>query len=187
MLQISSGPEPQPPLQMSETCAPALPPPPPISAFRQEETLLAQTLPAVQERLLQYIQERLQALELQITLEQQRQRDRLEAELEKLRQLLASTTQEQRHRQHTMAVMLNKTLDELRKDVSDALQRLSQDVDRAFRHSDVQTKSALDKLRDELLHIFFARDRSPTPQRLLGELLIKLGKQLQDTSVQGER
>jgi hypothetical protein len=134
----------------------------------------------VQERLLQYIQERLQALELQLTLEQQRHRDRLEEELEKLRQLLTSTTQEQRQRQHSMALRLNETLDELRKEVAEALQRLSQDVDRAFRNSDVQTRSALDKLRDELLHLFSERDRGATPHRLLGELLVTLGKQLQE-------
>lgn len=181
----TSDTEPQPPDHMSDV--PALSSADVPAAAQQQETRRLQTLPAMQEQVLQYTQERLQTLQLQVMLEQQRQRDRLEEELEKLRQLLAETTQEQRHQQHAMAVRLNETLDVLRKEVSDALQRLSQDVDRALRYSEVQTQSTLDKLRHELPHIVAERGSAPEPQRFLGELLIKLGKQLQDTPGPRER
>ena len=124
------------------------------------------------------IHERLKALELQLTLEYQRQRDQIEEELHKLRQQLVTITREQQ--QQTTLATMRETSEELRRDVAEALHRLSQDVDRVAQHAEAQTSRAVERLRNELLETLFERDHSTVKRHMLGELFITLGKHLQE-------
>src|SRR6266567_4583460 len=92
------------------------------------------------------VHERLKALELQLTLEYQRQR----------------------------------------KEVAEALHRLSQDVERVAQHAEAQTSRAVERLRNELLEMLFARDRTTVQRHLLGELLVTLGRHLQEAGKEEE-
>ena len=114
-------------------------------------------------------QSRLKALELQLTLEHQRQRDHVEEELHKLQQ-----------QQQTMLTTLRETVDELRKEVAEALHRLSHDVDRVAQHAEAQTSRALERLRNELLEALLQRDQTTVKRHILGELFMSLGKHLQE-------
>jgi len=125
-------------------------------------------------------QARLKGLELQLTLEHQRQRDHVEEELHKLRQQLATMAREQQQQQQTTLTTLSETVDELRKEVAEALHRLSYDVDRVAQHAEAQTSRALERLRNELLETLFERDHTTVKRHLLGKLLISLGKNLQE-------
>lgn len=127
-------------------------------------------------------QARLKALELQLTLELQRQRDHVEEELHKLRQQLATVIREQQQQQQTTLTSLRETVDELRKEVAEALHRLSLDVERVAQHAEAQGSRALERLRNELLEMLFERDQSTVKRHLLGELFISLGKNLQEAS-----
>ena len=140
-----------------------------------EPQRLSATAPMLQDD----FQMRLKAVELQLTLEHQRQRDHVEEELHKLRQQLATMAREQQHQ--TTLTTLHETVDELRKEVAEALHRLSHDVDRVAQHAEAQSSRALERLRNELLEIVFARDHTTVKRHVLGELLITLGKQLQET------
>ena len=124
-------------------------------------------------------QARLKALELQLTLEHQRQRDHVEEELHKLRQQLAITAREQQQQQTTLTT-LRETVDELRKEVAEALHRLSHDVDRVAQHAEAQTSRALERLRNELLEALLQRDQTTVKRHILGELFMSLGKHLQE-------
>ena len=130
-------------------------------------------------------QTRLKALELQLTLEHQRQRDHVEEELHKLRQQLAAMAREQQQQQQTTLTTWRESVDELRKEVAEALHRLSHDVDRVAQHAEAQTSRALERLRNELLENLLARDQTTVKRHILGELLITLGKHLQEAG-QGE-
>jgi hypothetical protein len=134
---------------------------------------------AVQETLQQYLQERFKALELQLTLGQQRQRDHVEEELHKMRQQLAATTQEYYQYHQTVSAMLRETCEQMRQAFSDALLHASEDVEQALRQAEEQTRRALEKLRDDLLRLLFEHDQAAVKRQMLGELLITLGKQLQ--------
>ena len=123
---------------------------------------------------------RLKALELQLTLEHQRQRDQVEEELHKLRQQLAIMAREQQQQQQTTLTTLRETVDELRKEVAEALHRLSHDVDRVAQHAEAQTSRALERLRNELLEALLKRDQTTVKRHILGELLMSLGKNLQE-------
>ena len=125
---------------------------------------------------------RLKALEVQLTLEYQRQRDQVEEELHKLRQQLATTVHEQQRQQQTMLATLRETVEELTKEVAEALHRLSQDVDRVAQQAEAQTSRAIERLRNELLDTLLARDHTMVKRHLLGELLITLGKHVQEAS-----
>ena len=140
-----------------------------------------QRLSATAQMLQDDSQVRLKAVELQLTLEHQRQRDHVEEELHKLRQQLATMAREQQQQQQTTLTTLHETVDELRKEVAEALHRLSHDVDRVAQHAEAQTSRALERLRNELLEIVLARDHTTVKRHILGELLITLGKQLQET------
>jgi hypothetical protein len=124
------------------------------------------------------VYERLKALELQLTLEYQRQRDQVEEELHKLREQLVAMTREHQH-QATLATV-RETTEELWKEVANALHRLSQDMERVAQHAEAQTSRAVESLRNELLKTLFERDYTTVQHHILGELLVTLGKQLQE-------
>jgi hypothetical protein len=88
----------------------ALPPQPAaIMAAVPPEALLTQWLPQVQELLQRYVQDRFRALDQQLALEQQRQRDRMEEELHKVRQHLSATVREQQQHQQTLSAAFRET------------------------------------------------------------------------------
>ena len=147
-----------------------------------DDAFFTQMFTDVQETLQQYLQERFKALELQLTLDQQRQRDHVEEELHKMRQQLAGTTQEYHQYHQTVSATLRETIEQMRKAFSDALRHATEDVDRALRQSEEQTKRAFEKLRDDVLHMLFERDQVTVKRQMLGELLMTLGKQLQKTA-----
>ena len=124
--------------------------------------------------------ERLKALELQLTLEYQRQRDQVEEELHKLRQQLVTMAREHQHQHLTTLATGRETIEELRKEVAEALHRLSQDVDRVAQHAEAQTSRAVERLRNELLATLLERDRTTVQRHMLGELFITLGRHLQE-------
>jgi chromosome segregation ATPase len=127
------------------------------------------------------VHERLKALELQLTLEYQQQRDQVEEELDKLRQQLATLAREQQQQHQTTLAILRETIDELQKEVATALHRLSQDVDRMAQHAAAQTSRVAERLRNELLETLLERDNTTIKRHLLGELFMTLGRHLQDT------
>jgi hypothetical protein len=126
--------------------------------------------------------ERLKVLELRLTLEHQHHRDQMDEELHKLRQQLATTGREQQQQQQTTLATLRETVEELRKEVAEALHRLAQDVDRVAHQAEAQTSRAIERLRNELLEILLERDLTAVKRHLLGELFITLGKNLQEVS-----
>lgn len=139
-----------------------------------------QRLAATAQTLQDNVYERLKALELQLTLEHQRQRDYVEEELHKLQQQLVTMVREQQQQQQTTLATLRETIEELRKEVSEALHHLSQDVDRVAQHAEAQTSRAIERLRNELLETLLERDHTTVKRHLLGKLLIALGKDLQE-------
>jgi hypothetical protein len=124
------------------------------------------------------VHERRKALELQITLEYQCQRDQVEEELHKLCEQLAIMTREHQH-QATLATVC-ETTEELRKEVAEALHHLSQDTERVAQHAEAQTSRAVEQLRNALLATLFERDCTTVQRHMLGELLVTLGRQLQE-------
>ena len=52
---------------------------------------------------------------------------------------------------------------------------------RVAQHAEAQTSRAVESLRNELLKTLFERDYTTVQHHLLGELLVTLGKQLQET------
>jgi len=141
-----------------------------------------QRLAATAQTLQDNVYERLKALELQLTLEHQRQRDYVEEELHKLQQQLVTMVREQQQQQQTTLATLRETIEELRKEVAEALHRLSQDVDRVAQHAEAQTSRAIERLRNELLETLLERDHTTVKRHILGKLLITLGKDLQEAS-----
>ena len=139
-----------------------------------------QGLSATAQTLQDDFQARLKALELQLTLEHQRQRDHVEEELHKLRQQLAIMAREQQQQQQTTLTTLRETVDELRQEVAEALHRLSYDVDRVAQHAEAQTSRTLERLRNELLEALLKRDQTTVKRHILGELFMSLGKNLQE-------
>jgi cell division septum initiation protein DivIVA len=132
------------------------------------------------------VYERLKALELQLTLEYQRQRDQIEEELHKLREQLATMARTHQHQHQATLATVREATEELRKEVADALHRLSQDMERVAQHAEAQTSRAVERLRNELLETLLARDRTTVQRHMLGELLVTLGKHLQDTGKEEE-
>src|SRR5436190_12212470 len=122
------------------------------------------------------IHERLKALELQLTLEYQRQRDQVEEELHKLQEQLVTMAREHRHQHQATLAGVRETTEELRTEVAEALHRLSQDRERVAQHAEAQTSRAVEQLRNELLEMLFARDRTTVQRHMLGELLVTLGQ-----------
>ena len=128
---------------------------------------------------------RFKALELQLTLEYQRQRDQVEEELYKLREQLVTSTREQQQQHQTTLASVRETIEELRKEVAEALHRLSQDIDRVAQHAEAQTSRAVERLRHELLETLLERDHTTVKRHMLGELFMTLGRHLQEAG-QGE-
>ena len=126
------------------------------------------------------VQERLKALERQLTLGYQRQWDQVEEELYKLRQQLLTITREQQQQQQTTLATVRETIEELRKEVAEALHSLSQDVDRVTQRADAQTSRAVERLRNELRETLLEWDRSTVERHMLGELFVTLGRHLQE-------
>lgn len=153
-------------------------PPAPLDTAFQRSFVPA---PTTQDDVQRYLHEQLKSFEVQIAREQQRQRDQLEEELLKLRQQLTTAVREQQQQQQTTLTTLREALEEMRKEVSTALHYLSQDVDRTAQQAEAQTARALEKLRNEVLEMVSVRDHGAATRQLLGDVLITLGKQLQDT------
>ncbi len=82
------------------------------------------------------VHERLKALELQLTLEYQRQRDQVEEELHKLQEQLVTMAREHQHQHQATLATVREITEELRKEVAEALHRLSQDVERVAQHAE---------------------------------------------------
>ena len=132
------------------------------------------------------VYERLKALELQLTLEYQRQRDQIEEELHKLREQLVTMSRAHQHQHQATLATVREATEELRKEVADALHRLSQDMERVSQHAEAQTSRAVERLRNELLETLLARDRTTVQRHMLGELLVTLGKHLQEVDKEEE-
>ena len=132
------------------------------------------------------VYERLKALELQLTLEYQRQRDQIEEELHKLQEQLVTMAREHQHQHQATLVTVRETTEELRKEVANALHRLSQDTERVAQHAEAQTSRAVERLRNEFLETLLARDRTTVQRHMLGELLVTLGKHLQEVEKEEE-
>lgn len=133
----------------------------------------------LQEHLRQYVQDRLKGVELQLSLEHQRQRNHFDEELHKLRQHLADVVRDQQQQQQKTFATFNEAVEELRKEISEALQHLSRDMDRASQVAEAHMERALERLRKEMLDALLERDKITVKNHLLGELFITLGKQLQ--------
>ena len=127
------------------------------------------------------VHERLKALELQLTLEYQRQQDQIEEELHKLCEQLVTIACEHQHQHQATLATVRETTEELRKEVAEALHRLSQDMERVAQHAEAQTSRAVERLRNELMQTLFERDYTIVQRHLLGELLVTMGKHLQET------
>jgi hypothetical protein len=127
------------------------------------------------------VHERLKALELQMTLEYQRQRDQVDEELHKLREQLVTMAREHQHQHQATLGTVRETIDALRKEVADALHGLSQDTERVAQHAEAQTSRAVERLRNELLETLFERGCTTVQRHMLGALLVTLGRQLQET------
>jgi activator of 2-hydroxyglutaryl-CoA dehydratase len=143
------------------------------------ETFSSQLLTNMQEQVQTYMQERLRILESQLLMDQQRQRDHVEEDLHKMQQQLTITTQEQRQHYQAMSAAFREMLEEMRKELSDTLHRLSRDLEHALRRSEAHSQQAIEKLRDEMLLVLCERDQTTIKRHMLGELLVTLGKQLQ--------
>jgi hypothetical protein len=132
------------------------------------------------------VYERLKALELQLTLEYQRQRDQIEEELHKLHEQLVTMARAHQHQHQATLATVREATEELRKEVAEALHRLSQDMERVAQHAEAQTSRAVERLRNELLETLLARDRTTVQRHMLGELLVTLGKHLQESGKEEE-
>jgi hypothetical protein len=108
----------------------------------------------------QYVLKRCQALELQLTLEQQRYRDYVEEELHKMRQQLVAAVREHQQQQQIASATVRETIEHLRQELADALQYLAQDVAQMLRQAEEHSKRALDNLRDEMRQLLLEREQA---------------------------
>ena len=138
----------------------------PLASPQSAERLVAPLPREAPETLLQDLQQRFKALELQLALEQQRHCDRVDEELEKLRQQLTAAAREHQQYQHGVSAVMRETIEHFRKEFADALQHLSHDFAQTLRQTEVHTRHALDSLRNELLSMLHERDQSASrPER----------------------
>jgi hypothetical protein len=158
---------------------PLPPQPAAMTAAAAREALTTQWLPHMQETLQQYMQDRFRALEQQLALEQQRQRDRLEEELQKVRQHLAATVRELQQHQQTVSATFRETTEHMRREFSAALQHLSEDAARTLRQTAEQTRRSQENLRSELLQLLLEHNPDSIKRQLLGESPGPLEKPLQ--------
>jgi hypothetical protein len=59
-------------------------------------------------------------------------------------------------------------------------------MERVAQHAEAQTSRAVERLRNELLETLLARDRTTVQRHMLGELLVTLGKHLQEAGKEEE-
>jgi hypothetical protein len=128
-----------------------------------------------------HVQDHLKALELQWTRERQRDRDQVEEELHKMRQQLTTLAREQQQHQKQTLVLCRDALDELRKEIAEALHRVTEDIDHLSQQMATQAERQLNIVRHEMHTLLRERDQATVTTTLLGELLITLGKQLQQS------
>jgi hypothetical protein len=145
------------------------PQPAAIMAAAPPEALLTQWLPHVQELLQRYVQDRFRALDQQLALEQQRQRDRMEEELHKVRQHLSATVREQQQHQQTLSAAFRETTEQMRREFSAALQHLSEDVAHTLRQAEEQNRRTLANLRADILQLLLEHDPDSIKRQLLVE------------------
>jgi hypothetical protein len=153
--------------------------PPPHAALISaitNETWTTQWLPSMQETLQQYMQDRFRALEQQLALEQQRQRDHLEEELRHVEQQLAATVREHQQHQQIITTTFRETIEHIRREFSAALQHLSEDVTHALRQTEEQTRRTLENLRADILQMLLEHDHDAIKRQLLGEHLSSADK-----------
>lgn len=125
-------------------------------------------------------EERLNALERQLAMAEQRRQTQVEVELHTLREQVLTLGRETRQQQQALLASVRELIDELRKEVAEALHHLSQDAERVGQHAEAQTNRVVERLRHELLETMVQRPTSTDPRQVLGELLVTLGRQLQD-------
>jgi hypothetical protein len=133
------------------------------------EALTTQWLPNMQETLHGVMQERFRVLEQQLALEQQRQRNRMEEELQKVRQQFSTAGREQQQHQQTASAAFREIIEQMRREFSAALQHLSEDVAHTLRQAEEQTRRALDSLRSEVLQLLLEHNHNSIKRQLLGE------------------
>ena len=150
---------------------PASPESPPEATASAHGTLTTQWLPSIQETLQRSMQDRFRALEQQLALEQQRQRDHLEEEVRKVQQHFSVTGREQHQHQQTTLAAFRETIEQMHREFSAALQYLSEDVTHALRQTEEQTRRALDNLRTEILQLLLTHDPDAVKRQLRGEYL----------------
>lgn len=150
-----------------------------VSMLQSLSDLETQRVTDLQEHLQQYVHDCLRRVDLQFSLERQRQRNHFDEELHKLRQQLTDVVRDQQQQQQKTFATFNETVEELRKEISAALQHLSRDMDRASQVTEAHMDRALERLRKEMLEALLERDKTTVKNHLLGELFITLGKQLQ--------
>jgi alcohol dehydrogenase class IV len=150
---------------------PASPESAPEATASAHGALTTQWLPSIQETLQRSMQDRFRALEQQLALEQQRQRDHLEEEVRKVRQHFSVTGREQQQHQQTTLAAFRETLEQMHQEFSAALQHLSEDVTHALRQTEEQTRRALDNLRTEILQLLLTHDPDAVKRQLRGEYL----------------
>jgi phosphate uptake regulator len=122
----------------------------------------------MQETLQRSMQERFRALEQQLALEQQRQRDHLEEEVRKVRQLFSVTEREQQQHQQTTLAAFRETIEQMRREFSAALQHLSEDVAHTLRQAEEQNRRTVANLRAEILQLLLEHDPASIKRQLLG-------------------
>jgi DNA anti-recombination protein RmuC len=156
--------------------------PPPHAALLSaiaHEAWTTQWLPSMQETLQRYMQERFKALEQQLALEQQRQRDHLEEGLRDVEQQLTATVREHQQHQQTITTAFRESIEHIRREFSAALQHLSEDVTQALRQTEEQARRTVENLRSEVLQMLLEHDPDAIKCQLLGEYLPSAEKPFQ--------
>jgi hypothetical protein len=96
---------------------------------------------------------RFKSLEQQLLLEHQRHRDRVEDELYKMRQHLATALQDQQQQQQIAVATVREMFEHLRQELANTLHYISQDVAQTLRQAEQRTQRALDSLRDDVQYL----------------------------------
>ena len=121
---------------------------------------------------------RLKALELQLTLEAQRQRDQFEEEVHKLQQQLLTISREHQHQQQATLARTRDSKNCGKRSLKPCI--VSPRTWAVQRSTLGQTSRAVERLRHELLETLFERDHTTVQRHMLGELFMTLGRQLQE-------
>lgn len=162
----------------SAELSPPLPHATMISAIANE-AWTTQWLPSIQDILQRSMQDRFKALEQQLVVEQQRQRDRLEEGLHRVEQQLAATVRDQQQQQQSITTAFRETIEHIRQEFSTALQHISEDITHALRQAEEQTRRMLENLRTEVIQMLREHDQDGSKRPLLGEYLPSAEKPFQ--------